>query len=89
MSRKLESTSERIQKVMMDSCSTTGVGSASTRIRAQVLEHTVDRGEIDQGFADLGQLLVVFAEAPVATEPAQGSLHDPATRQDEEVALRG
>jgi hypothetical protein len=49
----------------------------------------MDGGEVQHGFAHLGQFLIVFAEAAIATEPGEGPLHDPAARQEHEAALPG
>lgn len=51
------------------------------------MEHEADHGESDHGLGDLGQLLVIFGQAPPPAELAESSLDQPAARQHDE-ALR-
>ena len=45
-------------------------------------DHEVRHGGRDQALAGVRQLLIVLAQTPVATQPAQGAFHDPAMRFD-------
>lgn len=53
----------------------------------QPFEHQVDRSEIDHGLAAFRQILVVLTQTSIAIQPCNGSLHDPATRQNYKAFL--
>src|SRR3990172_7534615 len=42
-------------------------------------------GQVDHRFAALGERLVVLTQSPVATQPSEGALHDPALGQHHEA----
>ena len=42
----------------------------------------MDHGDLDHRLTRLGVVFVIFAQAPVAIEPAQRAFHDPALRDD-------
>ena len=50
-------------------------------------QHEDDHREFDEIDSDCDEGLVVFVEAPVATEPGEGALDDPASWQDGDAAL--
>jgi hypothetical protein len=47
----------------------------------------VDGRQVDQRFAAFGVMLVVFAQAAIATQPGERALHHPAARQHHEGVL--
>ena len=57
--------------------------------RCQTPEHDADHGETDEGDNGSGITLEVAGEAPVAADPGERSLHDPAFRQDHESVRVG
>ena len=48
----------------------------------QAAEHQADHGHIHPGFTGLRQLLIVFAQAPLAIDPTEGARDDPTMRLD-------
>ena len=53
------------------------------------MDHEIYHGDVDEGFAGLWERLVVFGEAPMASQPSEGALHDPPAREYlERVRLR-
>src|SRR5262249_50985441 len=46
----------------------------------QPFEHEADHAEVDPGFAGGGQVLIVLAHPPVASDPGEGAFDDPASR---------
>jgi hypothetical protein len=42
----------------------------------------MDHGHLDDGFTGVRQQFVIFAQAPVAIEPPEGALHNPALGND-------
>ena len=44
-------------------------------------DHQMRHCGVDHGFTGCGQILVVFAQMPVATKPTESALNDPATWQ--------
>ena len=48
------------------------------------MEHELDHCDTYHGFASVGEILVVFAEASVAAQPTERSFHDPAMGEDME-----
>ena len=60
--------------------------SSDSRARGcQSAKHDADHGEADEGGSLAGVALVVAAQTPVAADPGQGTLHDPAFRQHHEA----
>ena len=57
--------------------------------RCQTPEHDADHGETDEGDNGSGITLEVAGEAPVAADPGERSLHDPAFRQGHEAVRVG
>ena len=57
--------------------------------RCQTPEHDADHGETDEGDNGSGITLEVASEAPVAADPGERSLHDPAFRQGHEAVRVG
>ena len=57
--------------------------------RCQTPEHDADHGETDEGDNGSGITLEVAGEAPVAADPGERSLHDPAFRQGYEAVRVG
>ena len=57
--------------------------------RCQTPEHDADHGETDEGDNGSGISLEVAGEAPVAADPGERSLHDPAFRQGHEAVRVG
>ena len=53
----------------------------------QAMQHDVNHRNADHGFATVGQGLVVLAESTILAEPAEGSLNDPPSRQEDESLL--
>jgi len=51
----------------------------------QASEHDADHGEPDEGRGASRVALEVAGEAPIAADPCQGSLDDPAFGQDDEA----
>src|SRR5262245_15997696 len=51
----------------------------------EAFEHQADHAQIDPGLAGGGQELIIFAQAPVASDPGEGALHYPATREELEA----
>jgi hypothetical protein len=47
----------------------------------ETAKHEPDHGDVDHRLAGIGEVLVVFAQAALTAEPAEGSLHDPPTWQ--------
>jgi hypothetical protein len=47
----------------------------------------MDAGGVDEGLGDAGVVVVVLAEAEIATQPAEGALDDPAMGQHLEDGL--
>ena len=45
----------------------------------QAREHQPKHGQVDHGLTAAGQVLVVLAHAPIAADPGQGALNNPAT----------
>jgi len=46
---------------------------------AESMEHELDAGDLDHGFAMKCEVFVVFAKPALMAEPSQGSFHDPAS----------
>ena len=46
----------------------------------------MDRGDDYEGKERIGEVLPILGEAPVSSEPGEGSLDHPAARQDDETA---
>ena len=44
----------------------------------------MSHGQIDHGFAALGERFVILAQAAVSSEPGEGSFDDPSFGQDHE-----
>ena len=49
------------------------------------VEHQVGCRDVNECFRSLHQVLVVFTEPPVATEPGETTLHDPGKPADLEM----
>jgi len=47
----------------------------------QAREHQAEHGQVDHGLTTAGQVLVILAHAPIAADPGQRALHDPAAWQ--------
>ncbi len=47
----------------------------------EAMEHQVDHGQADEGFADFGRTLEILRETTIAHEPPERALHDPSFRQ--------
>lgn len=45
------------------------------------MEHQVDHGNADHGFAAFGERFVVLGQSPILAQPSEGALHDPPLRQ--------
>src|SRR4051812_20847618 len=52
----------------------------------EAMEHEADHRQGDHGFGDLGQLFIVFGQAPPAAEPTERSLDHPSPRLHDEAA---
>jgi hypothetical protein len=51
---------------------------------SQAAHHEMDHRHLDHSFTSFRQEFVIFAQAPVAIEPAKRALHDPALGDDDE-----
>ena len=49
------------------------------RWSAESVEHELDHGELNHGFAVFDEFLVVFAESPIVAEPSERAFHHPAS----------
>ena len=45
----------------------------------QAREHQAEHSQVDHGLTTAGQVLVILAHAPIAADPGQRALDDPAT----------
>ena len=48
---------------------------------SKTCEHEAKHGKIDHGFARVGLSFVVATESPITSQPAEGTLYDPPSRQ--------
>src|SRR2546423_10327209 len=59
------------------------------RVRGEMLEQAMNRGDIDPGLTVAGVALVVAGQAPTMREPRQRPLHNPALRERYKASLVG
>jgi hypothetical protein len=52
-------------------------------------EHEAKHGQVDHGFASVGLSFVVATESPITSQPTEGTLYDPASRQHFECMKLG
>jgi hypothetical protein len=61
----------------------------NVRVRAEALEHDLNRRDVDHRLADRAEMLIVLAQAPIARVPREGPFDHPPPGLDNESFLAG